>query len=293
MENINGANPERNCTGEPLLELRDVCFSYQSQGSRSISEDGAAAGTITGINLSLRSGETLALIGESGSGKSTIGRLILGLLKPERGSILIKGEDVTRIKRRRRADLLQSIQVIFQNPLDALNPRMRILDQIAEPAVSLLGVGWTAAREIAAEAMNAVGLPAGVGQRYAIEVSGGQAQRVVIARAISLKPALIVCDEPVSALDVSVQAQILNLLRDLNRQMGVALLFITHDLRIVPYVCKRSAIMERGGIVETGLTNDLFSRPKSTYAAALLNAVPGFLSSERNIDRARNGYDEI
>ncbi|RWH02923.1 MAG: ABC transporter ATP-binding protein [Mesorhizobium sp.] len=267
--------PSSQPTETALLELRDVSFAYAAKRAWSLRDTRRKGGTVEQISLALGQQQAVALVGESGSGKSTIGRIVLGLVEPWRGQILIDGEDVTHLDRRKRRDLQRVVQLIFQNPLDALNPRMRLLDQVAEPAASLLQVEWPEARQIAAEAMNAVGLPSSTFIRYPAEISGGQAQRAVIARAITVKPKLLVCDEPVSALDVSVQAQIINLLSELNRNLGVALLFITHDLRLVPYLCERGIVLNHGRIVEAGATQDLFRSPASTYLKALLNAVPG------------------
>lgn len=267
--------PRSQPTQTALLELRDVSFAYGAKRAWSLRDTRWGGGTVDEISLALGPQQAIALVGESGSGKSTIGRLVLGLVKPWRGQILMDGEDVTHVDRRTRRDLQRVVQLIFQNPLDALNPRMRLLDQVAEPAASLLQVEWPEARRIAAEAMDAVGLPSGTFTRYPAEISGGQAQRAVIARAITVKPKLLVCDEPVSALDVSVQAQIINLLSELNRTLGVALLFITHDLRLVPYLCDGGIVLKHGRIVEAGATQDLFERPASAYLKALLNAVPG------------------
>ncbi|MCG8544171.1 MAG: ATP-binding cassette domain-containing protein [Alphaproteobacteria bacterium] len=227
---------------------------------------------VDGVSFALPAGETLGIVGESGSGKTTIGRLILGMMRPDGGSIGFRGQDVSR--GRRDGDLIRAVQIVFQNPLDSLDPRMRIGEQVEEP-LRIQGLGSSAERRQAADAaLEQVGLPMQIAGRFPHEISGGQAQRAVIARAMVLDPQLIVLDEPLSALDLSVQAQIINLLLDLQRDLGLAYLFISHDLRMVSYLCHQVLVLYRGRIVESGATKAVFASPTHPYTRILLSSVP-------------------
>ena len=257
---------------EPLLSASGVVKHYSLRRT-----SGSAAGlvrAVDGVSFAVRRGETLGLVGESGSGKTTVARLLLRFEEPTAGTIAFDGQDWLALSgaalRRRRRDM----QVVFQDPQTSLNPRMRVGDQIAEPLI----VQKLAARRErpgrVAELLGDVGLPAAVAGRFPSELSGGQRQRVAIARALATRPKFLVCDEAVSALDVSVAAQIVNLFLDLREKIGLACLFIAHDLGVVARVSDRIAVMSLGRIVEEGPTAAVTAKPLHPYTAALLSAVP-------------------
>jgi peptide/nickel transport system ATP-binding protein len=225
------------------------------------------------VSLELHSGQTLAVVGESGSGKSTLGRMILGLLPPTSGSIQFKGHDITHVSARERRALSRDIQVIFQDPYASLNPRQRVEDILREP-LDIHRVGTPAQRrQRVIELMDMVALAQRYRTAYPHELSGGLRQRVGIATALALRPKVIVADEPVSALDVSVQTQILELLADLRREMSVALLFISHDLGVVHDISDHVAVMCQGELIETGPVKVVYAQPQHPYTAALLSAI--------------------
>jgi oligopeptide/dipeptide ABC transporter ATP-binding protein len=229
---------------------------------------------VDGVSFDIAEGETLGLVGESGCGKSTTGRLVLRLLEPTAGSVAFRGEDLMALSPSQMISRRRNLQLIFQDPFSSLNPSMTVREIIGEPlVVHRVDVSSGIDRRVA-DLLTMVGLSPAHMRRHPHEFSGGQRQRIGIARALALEPQLIVCDEPVSALDVSVQAQILNLLRRVQRELGVALLFISHDLMAVRYIAHRVAVMYLGRLVETAPTEAIFARPRHPYTRALLDAVP-------------------
>jgi peptide/nickel transport system ATP-binding protein len=255
-----------------LLSVRQLVKYYQGGGLFSRSEPPVRA--VDGVSFDIRSGETLALVGESGCGKSSVGRTILRLQEPTSGTAHFEGVDIFSLDRPALRALRRRIQIIFQDPYSSLNPRMTIGSAIAEGIEIHRLVPRREIPERVGALLQEVGLDPGYARRYPHEFSGGQRQRVGIARALAVEPAFIVCDEPVSALDVSVQAQVLNLLADLQRQRGLSYLFIAHDLAVVRQIAHRTAVMYLGHIVEEGPTDQLLSNPRHPYTVALLSAVP-------------------
>jgi len=251
---------------DPVLRIEDLAVRFP--GPR------GAVHAVDGVSLALAPGETLGLVGESGCGKSTLARTIIRLIEPSAGRIHIGGEDVTHHSRHRLRDIRRKVQMVFQDPFASLDGRWTVGALVAEP-LHIHGIGARAERRArVAELLTQVGLPSGAASRQPHEFSGGQRQRIAIARALALNPAVVVLDEPVSALDVSVQAQILNLLVDLQQSLGVAFLFISHDLSVVEYVSDRVAVMYLGKIVELADRASLWDRPAHPYTRALLGSVP-------------------
>lgn len=226
------------------------------------------------ISLEIQPAQTLGLVGESGCGKSTVGRLLVGLEEADEGNILYKGQELVGMKEKDRRKIRTELQMVFQDPFSSLNPRKRIYEILAQPMLyHHLAQRGTVEQEVG-KLLDLVGLPKNAAERYPHEFSGGQRQRIAIARALSLKPEFLVCDEPVSALDVSIQAQILNLLKELQKELGLTMLFIGHGLGSVHYVSDRIAVMYLGKIVETGKAQDVFGHPVHPYTKALVEAVP-------------------
>ncbi len=249
----------------PLLRVEDLRVEFP-QGR------GKVFHALKGVSFSIPRGQTLGLVGESGSGKTTIGRVILGQTPATAGRVIFDGEDITHAERARRRTLGRDIQVVFQDPIGSLNPARTIGDTLAEP---LLAAGQTNAGEIGdriADILARVGMPTDTAQRYPAQFSGGQRQRIAIARAVIGRPRLVVCDEPVSALDLSVQAQVLNLLNDLQRTLELSLLFISHDLTVVRHVSHRTIVLYQGEIVEEGDAAQVHAAPRHAYTQALLAA---------------------
>lgn len=259
-----------------LLDVQGLSKTFPLKGGRSIH-------AVDGVSFRQAKGETIGVVGESGCGKSTLGRLILRLIEPTAGDVRFLGKDITLLPADAMRAMRRHMQMIFQDPYASLDPRMRVGDLIEEPLViHAIGTRADRWREVA-RLLDTVGLPTEAARRYPHEFSGGQRQRICIARALALGPELIVADEPVSALDVSIQSQVLNLLMDLKRERGLTYLFISHNLAVVKYVSDTLAVMYLGRIVEMGSTDSVYADPKHPYTQALLAAIP-----EPDPDRARD-----
>jgi peptide/nickel transport system ATP-binding protein/oligopeptide transport system ATP-binding protein len=257
----------------PVLSVRDLRVHFPIRGGF-LGRPVGWLKAVDGVDLEIAPGESLALVGESGCGKSTLGTTILGMQRATSGRIIFEGEDVTSDASVRRADLSRDIQIVFQDPVSALNPKLTIGESIAEPLI-IHGIGTREERQQRiGELLELVGLNPGHADRKPNAFSGGQRQRIVIARAIALQPKLLILDEPVSALDVSIRSQILNLLLELQQRLGLSYLFISHDLSVVRHFADRVAVMYLGRIAETGTTAEVFAKPVHPYTEALLSAVP-------------------
>lgn len=229
---------------------------------------------VDGVTFSINEGETLGVVGESGCGKSTLGRVVLHLLDSTGGKITYRGEDITNVNRRKLSQLRREMQIIFQDPFSSLNPRMTVYQTIAEPMIIAGGYAKEALQKRVLELMDTVGLARRFVNTYPHELDGGRRQRIGIARSLALNPKFIVCDEPVSALDVSIQAQVLNLMLDIQEQMGLTYIFITHDLSVVKYISDNIIVMYLGQMVEMASSDELFKHQLHPYTKALLSAVP-------------------
>ncbi len=264
---------------DPIVSVRDLEVRFQTMDRR------ATVKAVDGVSFDVRRGETFGIIGESGSGKTTIGRALVFLLKPTGGAILHNGVDPQALPRKQFQSHRRDYQIIFQDPNAALNPRMTIISSVLEP-LELARAGTKAERLARAqEAMDRVGLPQELGERYPHQLSGGQKQRVIIARALTLRPKLIVCDEVVAALDMSIRGDVLNLFAELQRDLGLTYVFITHDLSVVSHISNRIAVMYLGRFVELGPAESVSGRPLHPYTQALLSAEPLPLPSTMRSDR--------
>lgn len=257
-----------------IFDLSESAFGGQRRGDHQ-----REVRAVDDVSLDIQQRETLGLVGESGSGKSTLGRLILRLIEPTTGSVLFDGVDVLKAGRPELRRLRRDMQIVFQDPFASLDPRFRVEHLLAEPLVIHDNLSRESRRQRVAELLRAVGMDASAMPRYPHEFSGGQRQRIGIARALALRPKFVVADEPVSALDVSVGAQIVNLLQSLQTEFGLTYLFISHSMPVVRYLSTHIAVMYRGKIVEVGKTSDITSHPHSDYARGLLAATPEITAS--------------
>jgi oligopeptide transport system ATP-binding protein len=256
----------------PLIEVSHLVKRFVRGGG--LFRKGAAVSAVDDVSFSIETGETFGLVGESGSGKTTTGRCMLRLVEPTSGAVRFRGEDVLGFSRARMRAARRDMQIVFQDPYSSLNPRMRARQIVEEPLIIHALGDRDARRDRVAELFRIVGLDQAHLDRYPHEFSGGQRQRIGLARALALNPSFVILDEPVSALDVSVQAQVVNLLMDLQKQFALTYLFIAHDLRLVEHICGRVAVMYLGKIVEMGPAAALFDAPRHPYTRALLSAIP-------------------
>ncbi len=260
--------------GSPLLKATALMKYYKIRRSGWLVRKTADLTAVDGVSFSVNKGETFGIVGESGCGKSTIARLVLNIDTPTSGSVVFKDRQISGLPPGEWRKLRQQMQYVFQDPLGALDPRMNVFDQVAEPLLIHNRALISERRDKAAEILQAMDLKDHTFYRYPFELSGGQRQRVVLARALIIEPELLVCDEPISALDVSIQAQVINLLAELTKRMSLTMIFISHDLSIVRHVCERVAVMYLGKIVELAEGDLLFDSPAHPYTQALLSAIP-------------------
>jgi peptide/nickel transport system ATP-binding protein len=260
--------------GAVLVQVQNLTVKYPAK-TNLIGKPTAFNTAVHNVSLTIHKGETLGLVGESGCGKTTLGRTLLHVIKPTSGHILFNGVDSTTLTKQGTKAFRKDVQLVFQDPYSSLNPRLTIEDALMEPMHTLkLHKTYRERRAQATQLLDRVGLASNAGNRYPHQFSGGQRQRIVIARALAVQPQFVVCDESVSALDVSVQAQVLNLLNALKRDLGLTLLFISHDLSVVRYMSDRILVMKAGAIVESGAAEEIYYRPKHPYTQQLLAAVP-------------------
>jgi peptide/nickel transport system ATP-binding protein/oligopeptide transport system ATP-binding protein len=261
--------------GDAIFEVRDLVKEFPIKGSYLVRKQLGAVHAVDGVSFDVMRGETFGIVGESGCGKSTTARLLLRLLDPTSGSVRFEGREIADLALKDVKPLRSEMQMIFQDPYSSLNPRRTVGSIISEPfSIHGMHEGKGERKRVVQDLMDRVGLNPEHYNRYPHEFSGGQRQRIGVARALALRPKVIVADEPVSALDVSIQAQILNLLRDLQRDLGLTLIFIAHDLSVVRHMCDRVAVMYLGKIVELASSEELYSHPRMPYTGALMSAVP-------------------
>jgi oligopeptide transport system ATP-binding protein len=258
----------------PLLEVTDLVKHFPIKRGILIDREVDQVRAVDGVSFKVEKGETLGLVGESGSGKSTACRAVLQLIKPTSGSVKFEGQEIAGLRRRQMQPLRRQMQMIFQDPYASLNPRKRVGQIVGDPLKRQGIASGSELRRQVQELLERVGLSSEHYNRFPHEFSGGQRQRIGIARALALKPKLVICDEPVSALDVSIQAQIVNLLDDLQDEFGLAYLFVAHDIGVVRHISDRIAVMNKGVIVEQGTADEVCERPKDEYTKKLLAAVP-------------------
>ena len=260
---------------DEVLRVENLSVHFPVGSSLPFGKPRATVKAVDGVSFALRRGETLGLVGESGCGKSTTGLAVLRMLEPTGGRIVFEGQDITRFDKKRMRPLRRGMQMVYQDPYGSLNPRMRVRDLVGEPlAVHRMVANQAEYDERVAALLATVGLLPHMADRYPHEFSGGQRQRIGIARALALEPSMIICDEPVSALDVSIQAQVVNVLVELQQRLGLSYLFIAHDLAVVRHISHRIAVMYLGRIVEIASRDDLYARPQHPYTQALMSAVP-------------------
>jgi peptide/nickel transport system ATP-binding protein len=259
---------------EPLIQVKDLTVLYPAK-KNILGNVTAFFTAVDNVSFDIHKGETLGLVGESGCGKTTLGRTLLRLIDPSKGQIIYGETDITKLDRKELKTFRKDVQLVFQDPFSSLNPRLTIGEALEEPMrVLKLYENSKERKQRIAELLDKVNLPSKITHRYPHEFSGGQRQRIVIARALTLSPDFLVCDESVSALDVSVQAQVLNLLNDLKKELGLTMLFISHDLSVVRYMCDRIMVMNKGKIIETGEAENLYNHPQTEYTKQLLSAIP-------------------
>ena len=271
---------------QPLMQVRDLVKHFPITRGIVLRREVGAVRAVRGVSFDVLRGETLGIVGESGSGKTTTARLMIRLLEATSGEVRFEGQDITRLRGAQLKAVRRRMQMVFQDPYSSLNPRRTIGSIIGEPlAIHGLEQGRVARRRRVAELMEMVGLDPEQLDRYPHEFSGGQRQRVGVARSLALQPQLLIADEPVSALDVSIQAQVLNLLAQMRRRLGLTVVLIAHDLSVVRHMCDRVAVMRDGEIVELASNEDLYSAPRHPYTRELLAAVPGARRDRRRIPR--------
>ncbi|HEY1451254.1 MAG TPA: dipeptide ABC transporter ATP-binding protein [Solirubrobacteraceae bacterium] len=274
-------------SGEPLVEVRNLVKHFPITRGVLLQKKVGAVQAVDGVSFDVKRGETLGIVGETGCGKSTTARLIMRLLEPTSGEVRFDGQEITQLKGSRLKAVRREVQMIFQDPYSSLNPRKTVGATIAQPfAIHGLAEGKGERKRAVQELMEMVGLNPEHYNRYPHEFSGGQRQRIGVARALALKPKLLIADEPVSALDVSIQAQVLNLLLEMQRALGLTLIFIAHDLSVVRHMCDRVAVMYLGRVVEIGPGEKLYGFPRHPYTGALLSAVPVADPEQRRDERA-------